>query len=386
MDMLVLGGGLQGSACAHDLLRQEDVDRVTVADVEPDGLPDFLLPADPRLEAAAVDFEDEAAVGELMAAHDVVLSAAPYRFNAELARLAVDAGVDYSDLGGNTEIVFRQLEMDGAARETGATVIPDVGLAPGMVDVLAAEGVRRLDEAESVLMYVGGLPQHPEPPLNYQVVYSLEGTLDYYTTPSWVLRDGRRVQVEALSEVEPVTFDEVGELEAFHTAGGASTLPWRYEGEVDRLEYKTLRYPGHAEIMRAVRELGLLDEEPVRVDGPDGPVEVAPRDVFVACASPRLTRPEEPDLVALRVVARGRRDGRPARLTWELVDREDEATGVTAMMRCTGYTLSIVGLMLGRGEIDEAGVFPPDRILPTDGYLEELAGRGVRIRYEEAEG
>lgn len=386
MDMLVLGGGLQGSACAYDLLQQEDIDRVTLADAEPGRIPDFLLPADPRLQAVEADFEDEAGIRELMEGHDVALSAAPYYFNGALGRLAVEAGVDYSDLGGNTEIVFEQLEMDAAARETGATLIPDVGLAPGMADVLAAEGMRRLDEPESVVMYVGGLPQHPHPPLGYQVVYSLEGALDYYTTPSWIIRDGRRVRVDALSEVESVAFDALGELEAFHTAGGASTLPWRYEGEVDRLEYKTLRYPGHAEIMRAIRDLGLLDEEPVEVDGVDGAAEVAPRDVFIACAGPHLTRPDEPDLVALRVVARGRRGGRPARLVWELIDREDEATGITAMMRCTGYTLSVVGLMLGRGEIDEAGVFPPDRALPADRYLEELADRGVKVRYEETEG
>src|SRR5690606_4574117 len=108
------------------------------------------------------------------------------------------------------------------------------------------------------------LPQHPEPPLNYQIVYSLEGVLDYYTTVSWILRDGELRQVDALSEVEPVEFPTpVGTLEAFHTAGGLSTLPWTYQGRVRSMEYKTLRYPGHAAIMRAIRELGLLRLEPV---------------------------------------------------------------------------------------------------------------------------
>ena len=378
MEILVLGGGLQGSACTHDLLRQEDVERVTLADIAPGDRAPFLEP-DPRLRDLALDFEDEDAVRRAMEGHDVVLSAAPYYLNADLARLAVEVGLHYSDLGGNTEIVFRQLELDEAAREAGCTLVPDVGLAPGMCDVLAAEGVRRLDRTERVAMYVGGLPQEPQPPLGYQVVYSLEGALDYYTTPSWVLRDGKRRQVEALSEVETVRFEELGELEAFHTAGGASTLPWRYEGRVDRLEYKTLRYPGHAEVMRAIRELGLLSEEPVRVSD----AEVVPREVFVACATPHLTRPDEPDLVALRVVVEGERDGQQMRLAWEMVDREDERTGITAMMRCTGYTLSIVGLMLGRGELSERGVHPPDEILPADPYLRELSARGVRVRYEE---
>lgn len=378
MEILVLGGGLQGSACAYDLLGQDDVDRVTLGDVSPDD-PAPFLPDDARLRTVEMDFEDEEAVRPAMERHDIALSAAPWPLNGDLARLAVEAGCHYSDLGGNTEIVFEQLELDGDARRAGCTLVPDVGLAPGMVDVLAAEGIRRLDDARSVKMFVGGLPQEPRPPLGYQVVYSLEGTLDYYTTPSWVVREGERQRVEALSEVETVRFREVGELEAFHTGGGASLLPWRYEGQVDRLEYKTLRYPGHARIMRAIRDLGLLDRAPVRVDG----TEVAPRDVFVACASPRITRPDDPDLVALRVVAEGRREGRPARLTWELLDREDERTGITAMMRCTGYTLSIVGLMLGRGVLDEPGVFTPDEVLPPETYLEELADRGVRVRFDE---
>src|SRR5213078_3387484 len=117
---------------------------------------------------------------------------------------------------------------------------------------------------DSVKIFVGGLPQEPEPPLNYMLVYSLEGALDYYTTLSWVLRNGLRTQVTALSEREPVMFDApLGELEAFHTAGGLSTMAFRYEGKIPSMEYKTLRYPGHAERMEAIRELGLLDLEPV---------------------------------------------------------------------------------------------------------------------------
>src|SRR5687767_15479442 len=158
-------------------------------------------------------------------------------------------------------------------------------------------------------MFVVGLLQNPEPPLNYQIVYSLEGVLDYYTTLSWMLRDGKRQQVRALSERETVRFGEpVGELEAFHTAGGLSTMPFRYEGKIPSMEYKTLRYPGHAHIMEAIRELGLLSLEPVDVKG----VKVVPRDVFTAAAGPRLTKAKGRDLVALRVTVDGTTDGRPA--------------------------------------------------------------------------
>ena len=173
----------------------------------------------------------------------------------------------------------------------GISVIPDCGLAPGMVNILAAEGIRRMDRAEKVKIYVGGLPQPPEPPLNYQIVYSLEGALDYYTTPSWVLRGGKPVQVDALSEVEPVEFPApVGTLEAFHTGGGISTMPFAYEGKIEVMEYKTLRYPGHVAIMRPIRELGLLGNEPIEVKGK----QVVPRDLFIAAVQPTAPQAEGP--------------------------------------------------------------------------------------------
>ena len=375
MNMLVLGGGLQGSACAYDLLTQTDVEKVTIADVRADAGAAFL-PEDERLERVALDFSDPEATLELMRSHDVVMSAAPYYFNDTLARLAIQAGCDYTDLGGNTEILFEQLEFSDDAQQAGCTLIPDVGLAPGLVNVLAAAGIRRLDRAEEVRMYVGGLPQRPKPPLNYQVVYSLKGVLDYYTTPSFVIRDGKPLEVEALSELEPVEFPGLGMLEAFHTAGGASLLPWRYEGRVERLEYKTLRYPGHAEIIRSIRELGLLSLDPVDVRGG----QVVPRDLVIAVLRPLLTS-TDPDLVALRVVATGTKDGRSLTHQWDLLDREDEEHGITAMERATGFTLSIVGLLMGRDVIDTTGVMPPDEGIPADIYLAELAKRGIDIRY-----
>jgi lysine 6-dehydrogenase len=285
--------------------------------------------------------------------------------------------VHFSDLGGNTEIVFKQKTLDAEAKKKKITVIPDCGLAPGMVNILAEYGIQQLDTVDSVRIFVGGLPQHPEPPLNYQIVYSLEGVLDYYTTLSWVLRGGKRTQVTALSEIEPVHFEgSLGELEGFHTAGGLSTMAFRYEGKIPTMEYKTLRYPGHAKIMEAIRELGLLDLKPVDVKG----MKVIPRDLVVAAMGPRLTKPDGRDLVALRVVAEGKKDGKKKKIGWELVDYYDEKTDISAMERSTGYSLSITGQMQARGEIGKSGVFTPDEAIPAEKYIAELAKRGVMIR------
>lgn len=375
MRMLVLGAGLQGSACAFDLLGLPEVERVTLADLNPTRIPAFLKKrAGKRLGVARVDVKQAARLRALMRGHDAVMNASPYFFNYAVSKAAVAAGLHCSDLGGNTEIVQEQKTLDAAARKKRVSIIPDCGLAPGMVNIIAAEGIRRVGDADTVKIFVGGLPQHPEPPLNYQIVYSLEGALDYYTTPSWVLRDGKPTRVDALSELELVAFPApVGTLEAFHTGGGISTMPWAYAGRVRTMEYKTLRYPGHVAIMRPVRELGLLGTKPVVAKG----TKIVPRDAFIATVTPKLTKPNAPDLVALRVEVTGK-DGR--RVAWQLLDYADQKAGVSAMMRTTGYSLAITGLMQVDGRITAVGAHTPDEAVPFGPYVDELKKRGVEIR------
>lgn len=378
MRLIVLGAGLQGSACAFDLVQQPGVEHVTVVDTRFDRMGAFLKPlVGGKLDTLRLDVRDGDATRRALLGHDAVMCALPYYFNLPLAQAALDAGVHFCDLGGNTEIVFQQRDLDRLATDRGVAIVPDCGLAPGMVNVLAAEGIRRLDRVESVKIYVGGLPQRPEPPLYYQIVYSLEGVLDYYTTPSWVLRGGRPTRVDALSELESVEFPApVGVLEAFHTGGGISTLPWKYEGRVPTMEYKTLRYPGHATIMQAIRELGLLDLAPLKVRGK----EIVPRDVFISVVSPKLTKPDGHDLVAMRVEVTGETAGRPARTAWQLLDYYDQVNGLSAMERTTGYSLAVTGIMLADGRIPARGVRTPDEAVPFDQYVGELERRGVEIR------
>jgi lysine 6-dehydrogenase len=375
--MLVIGAGLQGSACAYDLLQDADLEEVILADMRVDSLPPFLnrYRDDRRLRVVRVDARNESDVRSVMKGVDACMNALPYYFNLDVTRLAVDEGVHYCDLGGNTAIVFDQLKLDDAAKQKSVSVVPDCGLAPGMVNILAAAGIAGLDEPETVRIRVGGLPQDPQPPLNYHIVYSLHGVLDYYTTDSWVLRDGEPVEVDALSEVEPVEFPEpVGRLEAFHTAGGLSTMPWTYKDRLRNMEYKTLRYPGHADAIRFIRELGLLSLEPVEVAGG----QVVPRDVFIACAEPRLRKPGSKDLVALRVEAEGKKDGKRHRIVFDLIDYHDDRTGITAMERTTGFSLSIIGQLQATGLV-KPGVMTPDLAVPAQAYIDQLRRRSIDI-------
>lgn len=395
MKVLVLGGGAQGSAAAYDLLQDEGVTEVVIGDMQTEVAP-FLRPylADAggpaggagqagKLRVARVDARDEASVRAAMAGMTSVVCALPYYFNLPMTKLAIEAGANFADLGGNTEIVEAQRKLDADAKAAGVSVIPDCGLAPGMVNILAQAGIDELDSTTSVRMWVGGLPQNPEPPLNYQIVYSMEGVLDYYTTPGLVLREGEPAEVEPLTELESVDFPEpLGTLEAFYTAGGISTLPFRYRGQLRTMEYKTLRYPGHAGIMKAIRDLGLLSDAPVKV----GDAEITPRQFFIDRVTPLLRKPEGKDLVALRVEIRGEKDGEARTIRYDVLDYYDASTGITAMMRTTGYSLALTGVMQGRGQIRETGVRTPDETVEPGAYIDGLARRGIQIARSEVGG
>ncbi len=377
MKFLVLGGGAQGSAAAFDLCRRDRVTSVKLADLCTEKVRPFLGPhLGEKLEMLAVDADDGGQVRAAIEGMDAVLCALPYYYNTQVTEAAIEAGVHYCDLGGNTQIVFEQKELDGAARDAGVSVVPDCGLAPGLVNVLARAAIDALDEAHTVEIRAGGLPQDPKPPLNYQVVYSLEGMLDYCVQPALVLETGSLTEVEPLSALELIDFPGVGSLEAFHTAGGISTLPHKYAGRVGEMNYKTLRYPGHARILRAIRDLGLVSEEPIEVDG----CMVIPKHAFIAAVTPVLRNPEGNDLVAVRVEAHGTRDGAPASVRFDLLDRYDPETGITAMVRTTGFSLAITALMQADGRIGDPGVHTPDECVPAGAYLEELAWSGVKVR------
>jgi lysine 6-dehydrogenase len=313
-----------------------------------------------------------------MADADGVACALPYYFNVDMARLAIEAGAHFCDLGGNTEIVEEQMALAEWAVLAGVSVVPDCGLAPGMVNVLAQGGIDAMDETRSVRMLVGGLPQEPEPPLNYQVVYSMEGVLDYYSTPALVLEGGEVVEREALTGVETLDFAPLGPLEAFLTAGGVSSMPFRYRGEIESMTYKTLRYPGHAYLKKSMRDLGLFDTQRVDIDG----VPVSPPHVFIAAVGPKLVSPSGRDVVAMRVVVEGTHGGAAKTVTYELLDRYDASLGVTAMMRTTGYSLAAVVRMQVEGTIPP-GVHTPWECVPVDAYVRALAERGVRIERRE---
>ncbi|MBL8082640.1 MAG: saccharopine dehydrogenase NADP-binding domain-containing protein, partial [Candidatus Obscuribacter sp.] len=252
MKYLVLGAGKMGYAVAYDLIRSAKVDKVVLTDIDESHVKataDRLN--DPKVVPARLDVTNERELGQLMEEVDVAISCVTYEHNYELAKMALSTRTHFVDLGGNEEIVARQFNLDELARERGVTVIPDAGLAPGMVSLLAVSAADSLDEVYDIRMRVGGLPVEREvSPLGYAQVFSIDGLINEYYENCTVIRDGRLVQVPSLSEVEEIEFPKpFGVMEAFNTAGGTSTLPQTYLSRVQHLDYKTIRYPGHMKAM-----------------------------------------------------------------------------------------------------------------------------------------
>lgn len=377
MKVVVLGAGLMGKEAVRDLVKSDDVTKVYLADLNLRAAEDFAeqLMSD-KLDLLQLDATNDLQLQEVMALGDVVINALFYTFNEKVARIAVDIGVHSIDLGGHiggaTDAV---LELAEKAAAKGVTIIPDLGVAPGMINILTGYGASKLDKVESIKLYVGGIPVKPEPPLNYNVVFSLEGVFDHYTDPSHVIRDGQLLEVPSLSEVEPIHFEEFGELEAFHTSGGTSTLTKTFPN-VQTLEYKTIRYKGHAEKFQLLVDLGLLSRDnEVTV----GNQQVKVRDVMREQLSPQLRLGEKSDAVLLRVIVSGEAHGMPATYEYNLVTKKDLTVNETAMARATANTISIVAQMIGNGTITKRGVHPPENIVPGAEYIEEMKKRGVVI-------
>lgn len=437
----ILGAGLMGKAIAFDLARSgarniiiADKDRARARDVA------SFIGHDPSC-ARELDLSDRKAVASLMKDIDVAVSAASYRLNLSLTEIAIETKTHMCDLGGNPEIVDAQLTLHSRAKEAAVTIVPDCGLAPGLTNILVAHGFEEMDSVEDVQIRVGGLPQDPKPPLDYGLLFSAEGLINEYVEKARIVLDGRLIEVEPLTGIEEIEFPGIErKLEAFYTSGGTSTLPRTYAcqalmhapmadskirtvgslrpegfrnsslGTPDRgglkdpnlgtrnsggfkslnpgtlrdsqirlrnLDYKTIRYAGHCEKVRLLVALGMTQNEPLSLPGG---AAVRPREVLARLLETQLP-PAGKDITLLRVTMRGTKDGKPVIRKYEMLDRFDETTGLSSMMRTTAFPTSITAQMIALGEITRRGVLPPEQCVPTGKFLEALARRSIRIEF-----
>jgi lysine 6-dehydrogenase len=307
---------------------------------------------------------------------DVAISAVTLYHNDALMKAAIEAGRPFCDLGGSDEILAKQKALDSDAKRADIAIVPNCGLAPGTANVIAMHGVKQFDRVYAVQIRVGGLPEHPRPPLNYQLAFSVEGLLKEYTERAKVLRGGRVEYVDPLSEVEVVEFPGLNKsLEAFHTSGGASILPELLQGKVNSLDYKTIRYRGHAEKMRTLLDLGFVNSDPISI----GEHITTPRELFGELLKKKLSFGDR-DVVLMKVSVRGVKGEAEHTVTFSMIDRFDDQTSQTAMMRTTAYPVSIIAQMIVRGEISARGVYTPEECVPSRQFIEELHRRSIVIK------
>lgn len=378
MKVVVLGAGLMGKEVARDLIKNSKVECVFLGDIDVKIAQDFVdsLNTD-KIQVVELHAERDDSLMEVISKGDVVVNALFYAFNERVARAAIAAGVHSVDLGGHIGGVTEKiLNLDEEAKAKGVTIIPDLGVAPGMVNILAGYGASKLDEVESIKLFVGGIPTEPKPPLHYTRVFSLDGVFDHYTEPSKVILKGKLQEVPSLSGVEPIYFKDFGVLEAFYTSGGISTLDKSFPN-VQTLEYKTIRYKGHAEKFKLLADLGFLDaSNKVEVENQ----EVSVRPVVREALKKKLELGTKPDAVLLRVIVAGEKAQQQVTYEYEMVVTKDMTINETAMARSTANTISVVAQMIGENKITERGVFAPESIVPGDIYIEEMAKRGVVIK------
>ncbi len=393
MKLLVIGSGMMGSAAAFDMARQSQVESVTLADNDLKRAREVAarvnrITHDKKIRAVALDARSQKAAAKLMRGHDAALSAVPYFLNLGLAKAAIEARCHFADLGGNNTVVRQELALAGKAEKRGVALAPDCGLSPGMASILGGELVRRLGgRADALRLYVGGLPEKPMPPFHYQLVFSVEGLINEYVEPARILRKGKLVTIEPLTEPEEFHMPGFAPLIAFQTSGGTSTLPESFAGKVGECFEKTLRYPGHYDLLCELKALGLFSSDKMRVNG----TEITPRAVMAKIFEGKFAG-KGPDVCIMRLEAHesvhspgvrgllgGRLKGRVSAFT--LVDHYDPKTDMSAMMRTTAFPASIVLQMLASGAISKRGGVLQERDVPADLFLDEMAKRGIHIQY-----
>ena len=386
-----------GSAAAFDMARSREVEFVTLVDVDLEKAQEaakFIAKIHGKKGApvrpVAIDAADENAAGALMRDHDGTLSAVPYFFNVGLARAAVGAACHFADLGGNNTVVRKTLAMSAEAEKNGIGLAPDCGLSPGMASILAGDLVRRIcseqkpdrgrarrgkaPAIDALKLYVGGLPKNPRPPFQYQLVFSVEGLINEYVESARVLKKGKVVEIEPLTEPEEFRVRGFQPLVAFHTSGGTSTMPETFQGEVGECFEKTLRYPDHYKLIRGLYDLGFFSSEKRRLDSG----EVSPRELTSHLFLEKLSG-EEPDVTIMRIEAHAAKRV----LSYTMVDEYDGRTGLTSMMRTTAWPASVVLQMMVSGVTAKRGGIRQETDVPADIFQREMSRRGIKIRFAQ---
>lgn len=368
---IVLGCGLVGTTMVEDLAADPDFE-VTAADISDDNL--AHLSALPRVTALSVDLGDPGTVVATVQDYDVVIGALPSRIGFQTLKIVIETGKPYCDISFMSEDA---LTLDALAKWHGVTAVVDCGVSPGLSNLSVGYAHAQLDRTDRVIIYVGGLPITRRWPYDYKAPFAPSDVIEEYTRPARMVENGNVVQKPALSEPELIDFPRIGTLEAFNTDGLRSLIQTL---DIPNMKEKTLRYPGHVELMRVLRETGFFDKNLIDIDG----VKVRPLDVTSRLLFPKWKFDEsEVEFTVMRVIVEGRKGKDPMRYTYELYDETDRTSGTSSMARTTGFPCIIIARMLGGRQLADPGVFPLELLAPREGLfdhvIKELSARGVKL-------
>jgi len=371
MRIVVLGAGMVGSAIVEDLAQEQGMS-VKVVDRSQKVLE--KVKAKVAVEGIQANLQDKGIISSIVADSDLVISAVPGFIGFTTLQSVIEAGKDVVDISFFSEDSFL---LDGLAKSQGVTAVVDCGVAPGLCNIIAGHVFDLLDQTDQYVCYVGGLPLLRQWPFEYKAVFSPLDVLEEYIRPARFVEYGEEVVHPALSEIELIDFPEVGTLEAFNT-DGLRTL--RKTLDIPFMREKTLRYPGHANVIRIFRESGFLSTTPIEVDGQNiKPISVTSKLLF----DQWRMKEDEADFTVMQVVMEGQREGKRLRYTYYLLDRYDEETRTTSMARTTGYTCSIVARQIMSGRFNQKGICPPEFIGRVEGcyenLLDEYRKRNIRL-------
>ncbi len=368
-----------GPTIAKDCAEAQEVTKVTGCDIDKDKLDAALKYVDnEKFDIETISVLDHDKLVEKMRDYDLVIHGTAAKFSINALKAAMEAKVNIVDLAGGGYL--QEGELYEEVRKAGITAIPGCGIDPGLIDILSGQAILSMDHAENVVFACGGLPQDPEPPLDYKIVF---GGTRMPVRPGLVpmIEDGKQVDMERYSEVEPIYVKGLDPMEAFTDGYPSSLLKLCVEKGVNSFRGKTIRYSGFVEKIMFLNDLGLISEEPVEYEG----VKVIPRELFHKIIYPIVkfdTEAGDRDLTVLLIRVEGTKDNQDIIIEYDMVDFYDEEHGITSMAKTTGYTVAIIARMLGRGAIKTKGIQWPVRVVQgklVEELLSMLHKRGVEV-------
>ncbi|MDW0109747.1 saccharopine dehydrogenase family protein [Sporosarcina aquimarina] len=380
MRIVVLGTGMIGTTIVSELAKFESVESVTAVDVRQESIDKCLEITDnPKVFGKTASLSTLEDFIEILTEADVAVGCLPHSLSLTAVKAAIASRCHLVDLVGS--MFQEKMELHTQAQEAGVTIIPGCGVAPGITNFLAARGIEMMDKADEAVLICGGIPRWPVPPLWYQIVFRLESVLGLYTKPAYAIKNGEIVELPALSGLEPLTFPyPVGDCEAVIT--DAHSTAFTLKGKVKNLTEKTIRYPGHWEKMKVLKELGFLDKEPFEMDG----ITTTPAKLSEKILALKLIGGSNEDVTVVRVEVDGMKDGHHKKVTWEMVDLYDCERNITSMAKTTALPAALAAKWIAERKIIETGVVPIETIIVKkrfDPFVAELDELGIHIKFKE---